>query len=496
MSEWPLHPIVYEINTWVWLEELSQEHGRRVTLGTVPTVELERLADLGFGAIWLMGVWQRSPASRRIARCHPGLLAEFRAALPDFSPADVAGSPYAVYRYEVDPSLGDAEGLASLRSKLAEKGLRLILDFVPNHLAVDHAWVHEHPERLMHGIEADLVGEPDSYFRAAPGTTAPILAHGRDPNFPGWTDTVQLDYRRPGTRRAMTDVLLTLAARCDGLRCDMAMLIMHDVYVRTWGGETEPQGAEFWSDGISQVRARYPGFLFLAEAYWDLEWDLQQLGFDYTYDKRLYDRLLGGNAESVRGHLGAALDYQRHLARFVENHDECRAAEAFGPAGGRAAAALCLTLPGLRLLHEGQLEGRRTRLPVQLGRRRPEPLDPETAAFYRRLLAAVRDPVFHDGEWKLLDSVEAWPGNRSNEAIIAHQWTLGEEIRVTAMNLSPGNSQCFVRLDRPELPGGGWRFDDLVGEAEYVRDGTDLADRGLFLDMVGHGAHLFSVSRA
>ncbi len=497
MSEWPAYPAVYEINAWVWLRELSPTAGPRVTLDTMPESELQRLAGYGFDALWLMGVWQRSPASRRIGREQPGLQEEFGRALPGWTPADVVGSPYAVYDYDVDPLLGDAEGLASLRRRLARYGgLRLILDFVPNHLAVDHAWVHEHPERFVQGNAVALAREPENYFRTGTGKGSNVLAHGRDPNFAGWSDTAQLDVRRPDTRRAMREILSSVAARCDGVRCDMSMLVLRDVFLRTWGGRFEPRQTEFWTEAIDQIRTQFPGFLFLAEAYWDREWDLQQLGFDYTYDKRLYDRLLDGDAGAVRGHLGASPAYQRHLARFIENHDERRSAGAFGSAGSRAAATLALTLPGLRLLHQGQLDGRRIRLPVQLGRGQPEPTDPDTERFYRRLLAALRHPVFHDGDWRLLEPLEAWPGNQSREGFVAHRWRLGEEVRLVVVNLPAVRGQCYVPLGGLGLDEGTWRLVDLLGDAVYVRQGAGLANQGLYLDLPGHGYHLFAVERA
>jgi len=493
MSNWPTYPLVYEINTWVWLNDLSQETGRPVTLGNVPQVELERLAGYGFDALWLMGVWQRSPGSREIAQTHSGLQAEYHRVLPDCTPEDVMGSPYAIYDYRVDPALGGDKELAALRQRLRRLGQGLILDFVPNHLAVDHPWLEQHPRCLVQGDPASLAREPGNYFGSKAGGQRGVFAHGRDPNFGGWSDTVQLDYRRPETRRAMSEILLAIAERCDGVRCDMAMLVTRDVFLRTWGGEFDPPQAEFWPTAITCVKANHPDFLMLAEAYWDLEWELQQQGFDYAYDKRLYDHLLDGDATLVRLHLHADLDYQRHLARFVENHDERRALDAFGPQRSRAVATLALTLPGLRLLHEGQLEGCRLKLPVQLGRRPPEPPEPGQEPFYRRLLVALRHPVFHDGHWRLLTPQEGWPGNPSYRNFEAHCWVLGEERRSMVVNLSPDQAQCFLPLGLPALAGRSWHLQDLLSDARYVRDGDDLLGRGLYLDMPGYGYHLFDL---
>ena len=495
MAGWPRFPVVYEINAWVWMRQLSAAAGAPVTFATVPQAELERIASYGFDGVWLMGVWRRSARGRSVAREHPGLQEEFRRALPDYRAEDVVGSPYCVAEYTVDQTLGGDAGLADLRQRLDRLGLRLMLDFVPNHLAVDHHWIDAHPERLVHGGEEAVRGEPGNYFATGPegGAASRVFAHGRDPCYSGWTDTVQIDYRRPAARRAMTEILLSIAERCDGARCDMAMLVTREVFGRTWGGDFEPPRAEFWPAAITDLRARHPGFLTLAEVYWDMEWELQQQGFDYTYDKRLYDRLLSGDAAAVRSHLVADMAFQERLARFVENHDERRAAEAFGLERSRAASVLALTLPGFRLFHEGKLDGCRVKLPVQLGRRPNEEAVPGLADFYRRLLAALRHPVFHDGQWRLLEPREEWSGNDTHRHVVAHRWLHGDECRLVVVNLSSHPARCLLPLGIPGLAGRGWRFRDLLGDAEWSQGGDELAHPGLFLDVPAHGHNIFEV---
>jgi hypothetical protein len=491
IAGWPAHPLLYEINTWPWLQELSAAAGTHVTLADVPQAELERIAALGFDGVWLMGVWERSPRSRAIASSLPDLVAEYARVLPDFTAADVVGSPYAVRRYTVEGSLGGPEALAVLRTRLRQVGLRLVLDFVPNHLAIDHPWVREHPDRFVQADADRLASEPQNYFRREIAGAPRILAHGRDPHYNGWTDTVQLDYRRRETRVALRELLAAIADHCDGVRCDMAMLVLREVFVATWGGEFEPPTAEFWSDAIRSVKTTHPAFIVVGEVYWDLEYRLQQLGFDYTYDKRLYDRLLGGHADSLRDHLRAGVDFQRRLARFIENHDEPRAA-AFGAERSRAAAVLALTVPGMRLVHEGQIEGRCLKIPVQLGRRRAEPSDLVMQAHYGRLLRAVSDPVFHQGAWQLLEPRRAGSGE-AYRGFIAHQWSLGDARRLVVVNYSANQAQCFVPLDWPGLAGLSWQLRDQLDTVSYQRWGDDLLAPGLYLDMPPYSYHLFDV---
>ncbi len=423
MRPWPKHPSVYEINTWVWLSELSRRQRRAVTLASVPAEEWDRLSGLGVDAVWLMGVWERSPAGIEVALRNDGLVADFRTALADFATEDVVGSAYCVRRYRVDAQLGGAEGLAAARRALAEHGLRLILDFVPNHVAPDHPWVLDHPEYFVRGTRDDL-GRDLASFREVGGT---VFACGRDPYFPAWQDVLQLNAFDAGLRQAARDTVASIAEQCDGIRCDMAMLLLSDVFARTWEGRAgERPAADYWREVIPAIKGRWPEFLFIAEAYWDLEWELQQQGFDYCYDKRLYDRLEHSDAEAVRLHLLADLSYQQRLVRFIENHDEPRAAATFAPDRNRVAAVVALTLPGARLIHEGQLEGRRVRLPVFLGRRPEEPVDDGLVAFYRLLLGAIRSCAFRDGQWQLCECT-GWPDNSTWRDILAWCWDAGGE---------------------------------------------------------------------
>ena len=378
MSNWPRYPTIYEINTWVWLSELRTKAGNSVTLSSVPAAEWDALAAHGFDAVWLMGVWERSPAGIAIANRNEGLIEDFKRALPDFRPQDNVGSAYCVRRYVVDKQLGGPEGLSAARQELAKRGLRLILDFVPNHVAPDHPWVIVHPNYFVQGNLDDAKSDPASFISLG----GHVFACGRDPYFPAWQDVLQLNAFQPELRRAVLETVLSIAGQCDGIRCDMAMLLLNSIFERTWGSRAgQPPATEYWRDLIPAVKKTYPDFLFVAEAYWDLEWELQQQGFDFCYDKRLYDRLEHDNAESVRLHLCADLAYQAKLLRFIENHDEPRAAATFSSTKERAAAVTIATLPGARLFHEGQFEGRKIRLPVFLGRRPAETRRSTIASF-------------------------------------------------------------------------------------------------------------------
>jgi hypothetical protein len=485
MRPWSKHSLIYEINSWVWLDELSRREQRALTLASVPDAEWDRLAALGFDVVWLMGVWERSPEGIRISMANEELVSDFRRALPDFTVQDNVGSPYCVRRYEVDTHLGGLEALVVARSKLAQRGLRLVLDFVPNHVAFDHPWVVEHPAYFIRGTEEDLRADPHS-FVALEGK---IFACGRDPYFPAWPDVLQLNAFDQGLRSAVVETLSGIAGLCDGVRCDMAMLLMNPIFERTWGSRagTCPD-TDYWPEVIHAVKEEYPEFRFIAEAYWDLEWELQQQGFDACYDKRLYDRLEHDTAESVRLHLCADPAYQEKLVRFIENHDEPRAAAAFKPEKHRAAAVTALTLPGSRLIHEGQLEGRRVRLPVFLARRPEELPDLDLLAFYRQLLEALHRVDFLDGSWQLCDRT-GWPDNPGYLNLVSWCWRNGDTRRLTVVNLSDAPVQGRLKIPWDDQKGDVCRLRDVFTGAVYERHGDELCGEGLYVDLPAWGFH-------
>jgi glycosidase len=488
----PHYPSLYQINTRVWLTELSRTLGRRASLDDIPDDELDRLAELGFDWVWLMSVWQTGLAAQKVSRSNPEWRKEFQETLPDLREDDIPGSGFAISGYTVHAHLGGDAALPRLRERLKRHGLKLMLDFVPNHMGLDHPWVEDHPEYFIHGSELDLARAPQNYTWVKRKRGDLILAHGRDPYFPGWLDTLQLNYANSATQEAMIGELVKIAGQCDGVRCDMAMLVLPEVFERTWG----QRAPLFWPTAIQRVRERVRGFIFMAEVYWDLEWALQQQGFDYAYDKRLYDRLREYHVPPVREHFHAGLDYQNKLARFLENHDEPRAAATFSPAVHVAAAVVTFLSPGLRFFHQGQFEGRRKRISPHLGRAPEEPIDHKLQHFYDRLLSVLRQPLLRDGKWQLLQCAPAWDGNWTWDCFLAFAWQgAGEERLVVAVNYAANQSQCYVRLPFTDLGKRSWRLQDQMCPANYDRDGNDLQSRGLYLDMHPWRASVFSLTR-
>lgn len=485
------HPLLYQINTRCWLKDLSAQHKRAITLATVPDAEFQFWQKSGFTHVWLMGVWTTGERAREIAGQHPELRREYDRVLPGWTDADVAGSPYSIADYVVPKNLGGDEELQIFRARLNQLGLKLVLDFVPNHLGLDHPWVREQP-----GLFVQSPKPVEGTFEVKAATGSCWVANGKDPYFAPWTDVAQLDYRRGATRKAMRTLLAALAAKCDGVRCDMAMLLLNEVFNKTWAHlpvDGPKLAAEFWPEAIKEAKQARPGFIFMAEVYWGLEGQLQSLGFDYTYDKALYDDLIWRHAaEAQRKLLSHPADYLTRSVHFLENHDEPRVAEKLAPVENRAAALAILGLPGMRFLHEGQLTGAKIKMPVQLGRRPVEPVQPEIQAAYATLLATLQKSFVGRGTGRLLAPRAAWDGNPTHQNFITVLWPGDQQqFDLVVVNLAVHRSQCYVPLDIPGLAERHWNLQDLLSSENYERVGSDLAQHGLYLDVAPHGAQIF-----
>lgn len=484
-----VNPSLYQLNTRVYVSSL----GRNATIDQIPDSFLDQLTQRGFDWLWLLGVWKLGPRSRQVSRSTPAWRTEYQRTLPDLSDADITGSPFAICEYTVDPVLGGDAALARFRTRLAQRGINLMLDFVPNHVGLDHSWITAKPEYLIQGRRDGQTADPARWCTLETGQ---VFAFGRDPNYPGWPDTLQLNYYNHDLRAAMRQELSSIASRCDGVRCDMAMLLEPEIFHRTWGpitGSREEDLPLFWPDAIETTRRENPKFLFVAEVYWNYEYKLQQHGFDYTYDKTLYDRVIHRNGPYLRGHLIAPLSYQGKMVRFLENHDEERIASRLSIEEHRAAAVVTFLAPGLRLFHNGQLEGNTIRIPVHLSRGPRERPRAGVEEIYRSLLPIINSPAGKRGSWNLLDTRPAWAANPTNENFICYLIEHPLQTLLVSVNYASYRGQCFVRIPDRTWLHDSLEFRDLLSHERLVRIGSDLLERGLFLDCDAWQSHIFVI---
>jgi hypothetical protein len=487
------HPHLYEINTWTWLEQLSARLKKNITLADVPDSEWDALATQGFDIIWLMGVWQRSPISRRMSLENPANAAQFSLALPGWKPEDVISSPYAVAAYAPDLRIGNWQALDAARDKLRSRGIALYLDFVGNHTALDHLWMREHPEFYVQAPPQEFQKNPSLYFSRSMPQGPRYIALAKDPYYPPWQDVAQLNHFNPGLRAAQIADLRTIADHCDGVRCDMAMLQLNDIFNANWRhllGDTPVPEKEFWTEAHAAV----PNLTLLAEAYWGTEQRLLELGFSYSYDKTLYDALRDHNIPQIRERLASFPERQSDFARFMENHDEQRRAIVFPNDHLAADGTLLGTLPGIRFYHQGELEGRRIHMPITLRIAADEPLDPISTNFFQKILRITRQDVFHEGKWNLLDV--APEGDAPADALLVYEWRSPKGWKIIAVNLAAYTSQGRVPLAGRVSPTQNYIFNDELNNVRYNRTGQELHNPGLFLRRDPFQAHLFDITPA
>lgn len=482
-------PRILEINSWTYLNRLSKQLSKPVHIGNVPESEWEKFKRQGFDSIWLMGVWKRSPKARELALRIPDLTQLYTRFAPHWKPEDICGSPYAIAAYDFEAQIGSRTDFKKLRKTFEKLGLSLILDFVPNHLAIDHEAAKKYPHYFLQGLEENM--NSGLFFRSPENR---IFAYGRDPYFDPWKDTIQVNFFSDDYRNFAIQTVCMISEYAHGVRCDMAMLGLSDVFEQTWRRflpvQSKPK-TEFWDVVIQEVKKKAPNFKWIAEVYWGLEKKLQELGFDFTYDKELYDKLLKGPVWEIGKHLRSDLFSHNKMVRFLENHDEPRAISTFGLEKSKAAAVVIDTVPGAKLFQEGQREGKKTKIPVQMGIDLNEPVSSNLAQFYDQLFKFTSKEIFQTGDWQILEVQEAWAGGKCAENILAWMWTKGNFSRLIIVNYSEGKSQARVRL--PEIKKNPLVLADVFTSEIYHRDLGEIKTQGLYVELEGWKFHGFEI---
>jgi len=482
------NPLLYEINTSVWIKKF----GTNIKLDEVPLDFFKELHSREFEYVWLMGIWQRSESAIEKYCFEEGLTKEYDNSLPGWQKDDVIGSPYSIEDYIVSPKLGGEQSLANLKEKLSQIGLKVILDFIPNHFSAESNLLKTNQDVFLQGSEEELANDPKTFFKKGDH----IFAHGKDPFFDAWQDTVQVNYFSETGRDFMYNRLETISKLCDGVRCDMAMLADSFVFQKTWGSVIERHNlikpkTEFWKEAISKIKDELKDFIFIAEVYWDKEWQLQQLGFDYTYDKKLLERLISNDINEIKAHLWASDDFQKKCLRFLENHDEQRSLKVFGEQKIRAAVVALLTLQGMKLINDGQCDGKLTKLPVQLGREPKEASNRDLRLFYDKVYSITQKDIFHTGRWEPIEPDPAWEGSTGNENILSWLWSKDDDRILVIINYSDQSTQCSIKFDTKQFE-NEFPLKDLLNDIEYIRSAKEINNIGLYIDLEPYKSHIFS----
>ena len=411
---------LYEITTRPYLYLLSQKLNKQCTIRDIPESEFDDWKNKGFEWVWFMGVWELGPSGLKHDQEDQGCINGYNENCPGWTKDDVIGSPYAIVKYSFNPSIGTIDDFRWVREQLHKRGMKLMLDFVPNHSAFE---APEIVSKKNFYIYTNLSPVPSN--RYAPNGIAYGTEYGSAP----WTDVAQYNYFDQEFRNHQISVLKFIASVADGARCDMSHCVINSIFAECWKEELQALGyktpeKDFWEEAISAVKGEYPNFIFLAESYHDNEPKLISLGFDYAYDKIPYDRLRDNNvADFIQQISSRSREYKSHGCFFTENHDEKRAVAVFGNYQKANAAAACLlTLPGMRFFNINQWEGPRNRIDVHLRRGNPEPVNTECVQFYNKLFEVLKLDCMKYGEFTQLNvegaTIPAWSYSYGNEHIL------------------------------------------------------------------------------
>ena len=466
------------------------------SLDDISTKWLSQLVAKGFDWFYLYGVWDSGTAGRAVSRAHPSMWAKQAKDLPHGSILDVCGSPFAIKEYRQDPRLGEPGALARLRERCQNAGLKLMLDFVVNHTALDHSWVTHRPEWFVQAQGEAADNRPEGFIPLPTMRGWRIFAHGKDPYFPSWADTLQLNLLHPDLIRAHTENLLQAAGQCDGLRADMAMLALSDIFRKTWGPLADPADGsplaeeDFWTIAIDRLRSAYPNCLLCGEIYWSLEGQMLDMGFDLAYDKSAYDLMRHGDGRAFNAYETAVADRLPSLLRFSENHDEERMFAAYGKERAMAALPLVLLYDGPILVHDGQLQGSLINAGIHMARHAPEPMDGAVAKVVD-LFCKVR-PSFQQTIPVAVQ--QAWDGNPSHECLVTKGWQTDNKAYLMCVNFAEYPSQGRVRLPMDWIGPNGLEMIDLHGGQAYSRPRAEQLTEGLFVDLPPWGLHLFEIA--
>jgi glycosidase len=395
---WMPNLVLIAKNAYVWLDQLSKQYGRSITtLDQVPDEELDQLARWGFTGLWLIGLWERSNASKTIKQITGN--------------QDAVASAYSLKSYQIAAQLGGNEACHKLQERAWKRGIRLASDMVPNHMGIDSDWVMEHPDWFLslnyspypnytfNGV--NLSWNPsvgiyleDHYYDRTDAAVVfkrvdfntgdtRYIYHGNDGTSMPWNDTAQLNYLMPEVREAMIQVILDIAKRFPIIRFDAAMTLVKKHIQRLWFPEPGTGGAiasrsehgmtrpeferlmpeEFWREVIDRAAVEAPDTLLLAEAFWLLEsYFVRTLGMHRVYNSAYMNMMRDEENSKYRQLVKNTLEFDPEILKryvnFMNNPDEKTAVEQFGK--GDKYFGICmvlLTMPGLPMFGHGQVEG-------------------------------------------------------------------------------------------------------------------------------------------
>jgi len=553
-DDWMPRVVLVAKNVLVWLDQLSKVYGRDIrTLDAVPDEELAVLSARGFNALWLIGLWERSNASREIKQ---------RMGNPE-----AAASAYSLFGYEIAGELGGWGALENLRNRAEAQGIRLSSDMVPNHVGLDSDWVRNHPERLLSTGECpypgynfnsdNLSGDgnvdirlEDHYwdrsdaavvFKRTDSSSGEVqfVYHGNDGTTMPWNDTAQIDFLNPEAREAVIQDILHVARNFPIIRFDAAMVLARKHIRRLWypapgsGGaipsrsefamsDEEFQKAcpdEFWREVVDRVAAEVPGTLLLAEAFWMMEgYFVRALGMHRVYNSAFMNMLRDEKNREYRDMIKETLAFDpgilQRFVNFMNNPDEETAVDQFGKDDRYfAACTLLSTLPGLPMFGHGQIEGFSEKYGMEYLRAyKDEHPDTDLITRHEReIFPLLKNRAMFAGapSFRLYDlhssdgineNVFVYSNSRGDDRSLvivnnSYQRASGNIHRSVPVNIGDMkilNENLDSALDLNTVPGEDWLLmRDVVSALWYLRSVNELKNQGLTVVVDGFGRQVF-----
>jgi glycosidase len=546
---WMPNVVLMAKSTYVWLEQLSKKYGRHIhRLDQIPEEELLLLATRGITGLWLIGLWERSVASRTIKRLR--------------GHHDAVASAYSLKSYDIAEDLGGWVAYEHLKQRAAAAGLRLASDMVPNHMGIDSPWVLEHPEWFIHRWESpfpaysfngpDLSTNPrveikidDHYYdqtdaavafrlrHHASGETRYIY-HGNDGTTFAWNDTAQLDYSKAFVREHVIQTILHVARLFPIIRFDAAMVLAKRHVQRLWfplpgAGGSIPSRAEssmsqeefdalmpheFWREVVDRVAAEVPGTLLLAEAFWLLEgYFVRTLGMHRVYNSAFMNMLRDEENAKYRSYLKKTIEFDpdilKRYVNFMSNPDERTAVDQFGDGDKYfGTCTLLATLPGLPMFGHGQIEGYTERYGMEFKQAKMDewPNERLVERHQREIAPLLKNRSIFAGSTQFL-LYDFWTGDGTvNENVFAYSNYAGGERSLVVYNNTYDATQGTIHVsaafmdkgsgtmrERSVADGLAIAYDDAVIFAyrdttrglEYLRRANDIHSHGLSFELRG-----------
>jgi alpha amylase-like protein len=547
---WMPNVVLIAKSTYVWLEQLSKKYGRHIHhLDHIPDEELRLMADRGITGLWLIGLWERSVASRTIKRLR--------------GHSDAVASAYSLKEYNIAEDLGGGHAYANLRDRAAWHGLRLASDMVPNHMGIDSNWVIEHPDwfvsrpdspfpaysfsgpdispdhRAEIKIEDHYYDQTDAavVFRLRhryDGTTRYIY-HGNDGTSFAWNDTAQLDYSKAHVREHVIQTILHVARQFPIIRFDAAMVLAKRHVQRLWfplpgAGGSIPSRAEnalsqeefdalmpheFWREVVDRVAVEVPGTLLLAEAFWLLEgYFVRTLGMHRVYNSAFMNMLRDEENAKYRSYLKKTIEFDpdilKRYVNFMSNPDERTAIDQFGWGDKYfGVCTLLATLPGLPMFGHGQIEGFTERYGMEFKRARMEEQENEgLMARHQHDIAPLLKNRWMFAESTNFVLYDFWTHHGTvDENVFAYSNRLHEHRSVVVYNNRYGSTHGAIHVSVAAMDKGSGHlkqtsltqglalpvedavvvaYRDMTRGLEYLRRSTDFHYHGLSLELRGY----------